>query len=86
MVNDSCFLLIELNPTLTAQLAKRVTCRDPRDAWLSPWGWAWAKLRHCPGILMIHSSSHPRALQHCQLDQLVAFDRKSNLAPWTTAW
>lgn len=36
MVNDSCLLLVELNPTLAAQLSKRVTCTDPRNAWLSP--------------------------------------------------
>lgn len=36
MVNHSCLLLVELNPTLAAQLSKRVTCTDPRNAWLSP--------------------------------------------------
>lgn len=38
MVNDSCFLLIKLDATLTAQLSERVTYTDPRDAWLSPYG------------------------------------------------
>jgi len=32
MIDDSCFLLVELNPTLTAQLSERVACTDPTDA------------------------------------------------------
>lgn len=40
MVNDSRFLLVELDAALTAQLSERVTYTDPGDAWLSPYGLA----------------------------------------------
>lgn len=61
MVNDSRFLLIELDPTLTAQLSKRVTCTDPTHAWLGPYRWALGQA----ALLPCHpgdppSTSHPQ--------------------------